>query len=176
MSSLNLLKWSSSITVTLVSSTGYLKSLRGHLFLQDLSSGIVNKRRYQRVIVRYESKLCETFRIFCVSIVGIIVSFAGCLYYWQYRSGKRCFSHNTKSVLGNFCKYLLFQCRQAILKKYWLAQWLQKSYGVVHERILLEKEFETATRTRACRMGTNNTVAFDLHLQRALLYRMKDQV
>lgn len=40
----------------------------------------------------------------------------------------------------------------------------------------LKKEFGAKTRTRACRMGMNNVITFDLRLQRTLLHPMKDQV
>lgn len=87
---------------------------------------------------------------------------------------KDVFFRNTISVLGNFCKYLLFQCRQTVSEKILISSLVAKRikvYRVVGGIALtgLKKELGAATRRRACKMGINCVIAFDLHLQRTLL-------
>lgn len=81
-------------------------------------------------------------------------------------------------MLGNFYKYLLFQCRQAVSEKILISSLVAKIIqSCARENFTgLKKEFGAKTRTRACRMGMNNVETFDLRLQRTLLHPMKDQV
>lgn len=104
-----------------------------------------------------------------MNIAGIVFSLVSGLYFWQYRSGERCFFHNRKSVLDNFCKYQLFQHGETTSEKILISSLVTnriKVYRVVQGIALTGlKNWFGATTRRACKMGIHSIKAFDLHLQ-----------